>query len=193
VFRTTTGLDSAAVVGYPTFAPADPNRQPIEVLAEIVAGEGGRLASALSDERTLACRTGARVAPPAAPGYLAISVTCPPARLDAGVAAVRAALAQVASAGVTPDEVSRAARRLVGARAAALRTRMAVADALVRDEGWGLPMLTYRRTPAALARVTAADVARAAQAALDPRRQIIAVVHPTNAAPALARTSPGVR
>jgi zinc protease len=193
VFRVSTGVDSAAVVGYPTFAPADPNRASIEVLAEILAGEGGRLASALSDERTLACRIGARVAPAPAPGYLAISVTCPPARLDAGVAAVRAALAQVAATGATPDEVGRAARRLVGARAAALRTRIAVADALVRDEGWGLPMLTYRRTSATLARVTAADVARAAQAALDPRRQIIAVVHPANAAPALARTSSGGR
>jgi predicted Zn-dependent peptidase len=67
-------------------------------------------------------------------GYLAVSVTCPPARLDAAVSAVRAELARVASAGVTPDEVNRAARRVIGARAAALRTRMAVADALVRDE-----------------------------------------------------------
>ena len=66
---------------------------------------------------------------------------------------------------------------------------MAVADALVRDEADGLPMLTYRRVPAALARVAAADVARAAQAVLDPRREIIAVVHPPSAAPALARTS----
>ncbi len=193
VFRASAGVDSAAVVGYSTFAPADPNRPSIEVLAEILAGEGGRLASALSDERTAACRTGARVAPPAARGYLAISVTCPPARLDAGVAAVRAALAQVVSGGVTPDEVTRATRRLVGARAGVLRTRMAVADALVRDEGWGLPMLSYRRASAPLARVTAADVARAAQAALDPRREIIAVTHPPSAAPALARTSSGGR
>jgi len=54
-------------------------------------------------------------------------------------------------------------------------------------------MLAYRRASAALARVTAADVARAAQAALDPRREIIAVAHPPAAAPALARTSPGAR
>jgi predicted Zn-dependent peptidase len=191
VFRTTRAAESSAVVGYPTGGPADPNRQPIEVLAELLGGDGGRLAVALADDRTLGCRAGARVPPPLAPGYLAITVTCPPARLDAGVASARAALARLVPAGVTPEEVSRAARRLVGARAAALRTRMAVADALVRDEGWGLPMLSYRRAPAAIARVTAADVARAAQAVLDSKREIIAVVHPPAAAPALARTSSG--
>ena len=126
---------------------------------------GADSTAALADERTLGCRSSARVAPAAAAGWLAITLTCPPARLDAGVTAARAALARVVPAGVTPDEVSLAARRLVGTRAAALRTRMAVADALVRDEGWGLPMLAYRRAPAAFARVTAADVARA------PRRR----------------------
>jgi hypothetical protein len=54
-------------------------------------------------------------------------------------------------------------------------------------------MLAYRRTSATLARVTAADVARAARAALDPRREVIAVIHPPNAPPALARTSSGGR
>ena len=177
------------MVGYPTFVPGDPNRLPLELLVEMLAGDGGRVAAALGEERTLACRAGARVPPAAAPGYLAVTVTCPPARLDAAVAAVRAALARVAAGGITPDEVSRATRRAIGARAAALRTRMAVADALVHDEGYGLPMLAYRRAPAAFARVTAADVARAAQAVLDPRREVIAVVHPPSAAPALARTS----
>jgi len=89
-------------------------------------------------------------------------VTCPPARLDAAVTAVRAAIARVASVAITPDEVNRAARRLIGVRAAALRTRMAVADALVRDEADGLPMLAYRRVPAA--RATSAAPTRASAA-----------------------------
>jgi predicted Zn-dependent peptidase len=162
---------------------------PVELLAEVLGGEGGRLSAAFGDERTLACRANVRVPGAAASGYLAVTVTCPSARLDAAVTAVRAAIARVASAPITPDEVSRAARRLIGARAAGLRTRMAVADALVRDEADGLPMLAYRRVPAALARVSVADVARAAQSVLDPKRELIAVVHPPSAVPALARTS----
>jgi predicted Zn-dependent peptidase len=189
VFRVVPGIESTAVIGYPTFAPGDARRLPIEVLAEVLAGEGGRLTAALADERAMACRIAARVPAPTAPGYLAVAVTCPAARLDGAVAALRGALARVTAAAVTPDEVNRAARRLIGARAATLRTRMAVADALVRDEADGLPLLTYRQAPATLARVAAADVARAAQTVLDPKREIIAVVHPPSAAPALARTS----
>jgi zinc protease len=190
VFRALGGTESTAVVGYPTSAAGDGARSATEVLAEALTGDGGRLTAALGDERTLACRASTRLASPGAPGapgYLAVIVRCPPARLDAAVAAVRAALARAATAGFTPDEVARAARSLIGARAAALRTRTAVADALVRDEAAGLPMLAYRQTPAALARVTAADVARAAQAVIDPKRELIAVVHPPSAAPALAR------
>jgi zinc protease len=189
VFRTLAGTESSAVVGYPLVAGAEANRLAVELLAELLGGEGGRVPAAFADERTLGCRTNTRVPSGPGPGYLAVTVTCPPARLDAAVSAVRAALARTTSAAITPDEVGRAARRLIGARAAALRTRMAVADALVRDEASGLPLLSYRGAPAALARITAGDVARAAQAILDPKREVIAVVHPPSAAPALARTS----
>jgi zinc protease len=188
VFRASTGADATAAVGYPTFAAGDPNRPAMDVLAEILAGEDGRLAAAIAREQTLACRAGAQTAAAPAPGFLAVTVSCPPAQLDAAVAAARAVLARLAADGVTPDEVTRAARRLAGARAAALRTQMSVADALVRDEGDGLAMLSYRRASAALARVAAADVSRAARAALDPRREVVAVVRPANA-PALAKTA----
>jgi zinc protease len=189
VFRAVAGTESTALIGYPTSAAGDPARIAVEVLAELLTGEGGRLPAALADERTLACRASTRLSSPGAPGYLAVSVRCPPARLDAAVAAARAVLARAASGGFTPDEVGRASRRLSGTRAAALRTRAAVADALVRDEAAGLPLLAYRQAPAALARVSPADVARAAQAVLDPKRELIAVVHPPSAAPALARAN----
>ena len=189
VFRTGTGADSAAVLGYPTFAPGDPGRLAVEVLAEVLGGEGGRLAGALGDSRT-ACLAGAHAAPPGAPGYLAVSLTCAPPRLDGAVASVRAALARLAAEGATPEEVSRAARRLTGARAAALRTGAAIADALIADEAQGLPPLSYRRNALALAQVAAPDVTRVgARPCLDPKREIVAVVHPPSATPALARTA----
>ena len=83
MFRVAPGTESSAVVGYPTFAAGDASRLPVELLAEVLGGEGGRLAAAFGDERTLACRANARVPGAAAPGYLAVTVTCPAARLDA--------------------------------------------------------------------------------------------------------------
>jgi hypothetical protein len=106
------------------------------------------------------------------------------------VAAVRAALGRVAADGVTPDEVTRATRRLTGARAATLRTGAAIADALVSDEALGLPMLAYRRNTAALATVAAPDVVRARRAPSSTRnaRSSPWSIRPAPA-PALARTS----
>ena len=67
---------------------------------------------------------------------------------------------------------------LGGLRALALRGGAAIADALATDEAYGLPLMTYRQLPAALARVTAPDVARAARRFIDPKRETIAVVRP---------------
>ena len=176
VFRRSARPDAEAVVGYPTFAPGDPDRLALELLAEILGGEGGRLAHLFSDANAQAFQASARAAPPVEPGYLALALSCTPTRLDAAVAAARDALASVLASGVTADEVSRAARRIVGARAAALRSHTAIAHALVVDEARGLPPLAYRQEAIVLARLRPDDVARAARRAFDPAREVIAVV-----------------
>ena len=142
-------------------------------------------------------RFGASAATGVEPGELAVTVACAPASLDAAVAALRAALAEVAASGVSAAEVERAARRLGGLRALALRGEVAIADALATDEAYGLPLMTYRQVPAALARVTATDVARAAHRFIDPKRETIAVVRPdvpaTSAVARAARLEKGAR
>jgi predicted Zn-dependent peptidase len=93
--------------------------------------------------------------------------------------------------------VERAARRLGGLRALALRGEAAIADALATDEAYGLPLMTYRQLPATLARATAADVARAARRFIDPKRETIAVVRPdalaTSTVARAARVDQGAR
>ena len=92
---------------------------------------------------------------------------------------MRAALGRVAADGVTADEVTRAARRLIGARAAALRTGAAIADALVGDEACGLPIVRLSALSGGAGQRRRADkVARAARRVLDPKREVIAVVRP---------------
>jgi predicted Zn-dependent peptidase len=178
VFRTA-GKDVAEIVlGYPGPPARDPDRLPAEVLAEILSADGGRLKSALGGASPLAYRVDVSAARGVDPGFLAIAMACPPARVDAAVAAVRAALARVAAAGVTADEVSRATRRSAGSHALGLRGRSAIADALALDEAYGLGLMSYRQVPAALSRVTALEVTRAARRLLDPKREVIAVVRP---------------
>ncbi|HZL19219.1 MAG TPA: insulinase family protein, partial [Polyangia bacterium] len=189
VFRAT-GKDVAQVVlGYPGPAVGDPDRLATEVLAEVLSADGGGLETALAGEAPLAYQVQVSAAQGVEPGFLSIALGCPPGRVDAAVAAVRAALARVVAEGVSADEVARAARRRAGAQALGLRGPVAIADALALDEAYGLGLMSYRQVPAALARVTAADVARAARRLLDPKREVIAVVRPAEPPASVARAA----
>ena len=190
LFQNTERGGAELVVGYPGPEPRDPDRAALEVLAEILAS-GGRLDRLYTGRAPLAFHAGARAAAGVAPGYLAVDVGCRPEAVDAVVAAVREILAEMTGAGVSAAETERAARRLAGRRALELRGQVAIADALALDEAYGVGLMSYRQAPAALARVTAADVTRAARRFLDPKRETIAVVRPER--PAGARADLGAR
>jgi zinc protease len=188
VFRTTDKDVAEIVLGFPGAAAGDPDRLALEALAVALAADGGRIGRALQGHPPLAYRVGVSVARGFDPGYFAIELSCAPARVDAAVAAVRAALAEVAAAGLTGDEVARATRLRAGAQALTLRGQAAIADALALDEAYGLAAMSYRQVPAAMSRITTADVARAARRFIDPKREVIAVVRRQDPAP-LARTA----
>jgi len=178
VFRATSKDVAQVVLGYPGPPVGDPDRLAAQVLAEVLSAAGGGLQNALAGEAPLAYQVQVSAARGVEPGFLSVALGCPPARVDAAVAAVRAVLARVAADGVTADEVARAARRRAGALALGLSGPVAIADALALDEAYGLGLMSYRQVPAALSRVTAAEVTRAARRLLDPKREVIAVVRP---------------
>ena len=196
LFHATNRDVAEIVLGYPGAPVGDADRAALEVLAQILNGRGGPLERGLAATPNV-YRVGASAASGVDPGELAVTVTCAPASVDAAVVALRVALAKVAESGVAATDVERAARRLGGLRALALRGEAAIADALATDEAYGLPLMTYRQLPAALARVTAPDVARAARRFLDPKRETIAVVRPdvlpTSTVARAARTEKGAR
>jgi zinc protease len=177
LFHATNRDVAEIVLGYPGAPVHDADRAALEVLAQVLNEGGGPLERGLAATPNI-YRFGASAATGVDPGELAVTVGCAPASVDAAVAAIRVALAEVAAAGVPAAEVERAARRLGGLRALALRGESAIADALATDEAYGLPLMSYRRLPAALTRVTATDVARAARRFIDPKRETIAVVRP---------------
>ena len=125
VARSGGGDDAYAVVGYPTFAPGDPNRDAVEVLAEILRAERGRIEAPLLAEPTLGAR--AQVLAPGRfdPGYLAVVLSAPPARLDAAVApcATRSPGSSPMASAPTRSSARRAAWPARAPSACALRPR----------------------------------------------------------------------
>jgi zinc protease len=177
LFRGTSKDVAQIMLGYPGPNAHDPDRLAIDVLAEALGTPGGPLDRALAGTPGVFGFASA-AAEGSDPGELSVAVTCAPAAVDDVVAALRGALAGVAASGFGADAVATASRRLAGARALELRSPSAIADALALDEAYGFPVMSYRRVPAALAAITAADVNRAARRFLDPQRETIAVVRP---------------
>ena len=191
VFRVAPGTESSAVVGYPTFARRRSRAACRSSCSpRFSAGRAGasRPRSATNARwpvgRAPACRA------PRRPGYLAVTVTCPAgaSRRGRGRRARRARARRVGGDHARrgeprrPPPDRRARRRAAHAYGGRATRWCATKRRACRC--WrtaGCPP-RWRGSPPA-------DVARAAQAVLDPRREIIAVVHPPSAAPALARTS----
>ncbi|HSZ82052.1 MAG TPA: pitrilysin family protein [Polyangia bacterium] len=176
--------EAHVVVGYAGLALREPDRRAADVLARILGGPTGRLASELGGSSLADATAWSGVEG----GALAFDLASTPDALDAAVASLRAALARVLAAGFTTPEVDRARAALVGADARGLEDRAAVAFALARDEAFGLGVGAYRRAPAELAAVTTDAVMRVARRLLDPRREIVAVVRPP-AAPVVTKTA----
>ena len=191
VFAVAPGEDAQVVLGYPGVTARDPDRFTLAVLSEILSGPSGRLAAALREQRLFTSGPTASSVEGIDPGYVAVTFACRPQALDLAVRAVRAEVARLVEGGVSPDEVARARRYLVGAHALGLERRSAVAAALAFHEASGAGWQELGRYAAGLQRVTGADVQRVARKFLDPRREVVAVARPADEAAPVARRGRG--
>ncbi len=190
VFHPSPADDAHVVLGYPGTTLRDPDRYTLEVLSQILSGPGGRLAVALRDQRPFVHGSTASSFEGIDAGSLAVYFVCRPQNLDSAVGAVRAELARLVERGVTADEVARARQYLVGTHAVRLERRSAIAAALAFEEAYGQGTREFRRYAVAIGRITPADVQRVARKFVDPRREVVAVVKPSDDELALARRAP---
>ena len=165
------------VLGFPGVTPNDPDRLALDVIAEILARPGQRLA-ALRDTRGLLEDVEARSTVSADGGTFAVRAAVRPELLELAVAAVRGELARLLEAGVTPDELASARQALIARRALAFQRRGSVALAMALGATLGDPARSPRRDLDDLARLKPEDLLRVARRFLDPRREVLAVVRP---------------
>lgn len=189
VYRYLDRAQAHLVVGFPGATLSAPDRFALEILIAILGGQGGRLFDELREKRGLVYRVSAHSVEGVDPGFVAVYLSCAPDKLPAAVAAVRAELERVRTSGVTPAELERAKRYLVGSHQIAMQRRSAVANAMAYHEAYGLGWTTWSRYDDAITAVTAADVAAAAARYLRADRAITATVRPPAASPAAAKRS----
>jgi zinc protease len=186
VFRFLAKEQAHIVLGYPGTTLRDPDRFPLEVLSQILSGQGGRLFVELRERRALAYRVSAGSVEGIDPGYFAVYLACSPENLEPAVAAIRAELARLLADGVTAEEVERARKFLIGAHAIGLQRKSAIAGALAFHEAYGQGWREYRQYGDVIQKVSVADVQRVARKYIDARREVVAVVKPSGDAPAVS-------
>lgn len=194
VFKFLAKEQAHIVVGFPGTTFHDPDRFALDVLSQVLSGQGGRLFVEIREKRALAYRVSAFSMEGMDPGYFAVYVATSPENLEEVLRAIRAELQMISEKGITADELARAQRYLVGTHAIGLQRKSAVAAALAFHEAYGQGWQAYRQYPDLIAKVKTQDVVRVARKYLDPQREVSAIVQPAVATPSVgARSSAAAR
>lgn len=189
VFKFLSKEQAHLVLGFQGVAFGSPDRFPLEVLAYVLSGQGGRLFTEIREKRALAYRVSAFSMEGLDPGYFAVYLASSPDNLDEAVKVVRQELADVAEKGITADELARAQRYLVGVHAIGLQRKSALAAALAFHEAYGQGWKAYRQYADNIMKVSAADVTRVARKYLNPQHEVTAVVKPPAESSGAARAA----
>jgi zinc protease len=189
VYRYLERQQAHLVIGFPGATVDAGNRFALEVLVAILGGQSGRLFTELREARALAYRVSAHSVEGLDPGFVAVYLSCAPDKLPAAIAAARAELERVRTAGVTADEVERARSYLIGSHQIAMQRRSAIANAMAYHEAYGLGWQTWAGYDDAIRAVTPADIAAAAQTYLRADRAITATVLPPAMSPSAKKRS----
>jgi zinc protease len=177
------------VLGFQGVSFGTADRFPLEILAYVLSGQGGRLFTEIREKRALAYRVNAFSMEGLDPGYFAVYLASSPENLDEAVKVVRQELRDIADKGVTADELARARRYLVGVHAIGLQRKSALAAALAFHEAYGQGWKAYRQYADNIMKVTAADVTRVARKYFNPEREVTAVVKPPAESPGVTRAA----
>jgi zinc protease len=166
------------VLGFPGVTLKDPDRFPLEILAQLLSGQGGRLFVEIREKRGLAYSVGAFSLEGLDPGYFAVHAATSPEHVPTVLASIRRELARVMDRGVPAADLRRVQRHLIGGHAIGLQRRSALAAVLALHEAYGLGWENHRHYARDLEAVQVADLQRVARKYWDPAREVVTVVGP---------------
>jgi zinc protease len=166
------------VIGFRGVSVRDDDRFALEVISQLLAGQGGRLFLELRDRRGLAYAVNAVNAEGVAPGFFAVYIATAPEKLDEARSGLLEELDRLVQAPPTPGELERAKRTLVGAHAID-RQRNAVHAAHAALDGlYGLGPDAMGAYPERIEAVGADDLLRTARRIIQLDAYTLALVRP---------------
>ncbi|MEN8180912.1 MAG: pitrilysin family protein [Myxococcota bacterium] len=166
------------VIGFAGLTVDDPDREALEVIAQILAGQSGRLFLELRDRQGLAYAVSASNVEGVAPGFFATYIGTAPEKLDAARAGMESELARLLESPPAEPELEAARRHLAGSFAIEQQRCSGRATHLALDVLYGLGVDAHRHYPDRVLAVSKEDVLRVARRVIDLDACVIAAIRP---------------
>jgi zinc protease len=166
------------VIGFRGVTVADGDRFTLEIIAQLLAGQGGRLFLELRDKRSLAYAVSAANTEGVAPGYFTVYIATKPDKLDEARGGMLAELEKLLQAPPADAELERARRYLIGNYAIDQQRNAVHAAQIALNAIYGLGPDADLGYTEQIAAIGSADVLRVAQRIIDLDAYTLAVVKP---------------
>jgi zinc protease len=166
------------VIGFRGLTIDDPDRFALEVIAQLLAGQGGRLFLELRDRRSLAYAVSAHNTEGIAPGYFTVYIATAEEKLDAARAGMLEELEKLVQQSPSDEELERAKRYLIGNHAIGLQRNAAHAALISLNALYGLGPDADVAFPEQVAAVGKEEILRVARRVIDLDAYTVAVVRP---------------
>ncbi|MCH2170643.1 insulinase family protein [Myxococcota bacterium] len=169
---------SHLVIGFRGLTVRDDDRVSLELISQLLTGQGGRLFLELRDKRSLAYTVSAMNVEGLAPGYFAVYIATAPEKFEEARKGLLEELEGLLAKPPAHDELEHAKRYLVGNFAIDLQRNAAHTAHLAIDGLYGLGPSAYRKFTDEVAAITPEDIARVARRVIDLNAYTMAVVRP---------------
>lgn len=166
------------VIGFRGLTVADPDRLTLEVISQILAGQGGRLFLELRDRRSLAYSVSAMNVEGFAPGYFAVYIATSPEKFEDAHTGLLEELRKLVEAPPEDWELDRARRYLIGNFVIDQQRNAVHAAQVSLDTLYGLGPRDHAAYPERIAAVGKEDVLRVARRIIDLDAYTLATVRP---------------
>ena len=166
------------VVGFRGLQLDDPDRFALELISQLLAGQGGRLFLELRDRQSLAYTVSASNVEGLAEGYFSVYIATAPEKLDRARAGILEELARLRNDLPDPGELARAIRYGTGSFMIDGQRGHARAAHMALDSIYGLGPDHAQDYPDRLEAVRPEDIRRVAQRVLRSDAMTVCAVHP---------------
>ncbi|MFO1520430.1 MAG: pitrilysin family protein [bacterium] len=152
------------------------DRYALDVLNNILAGQGGRLFLELRDKQSLAYSVTSFSQEGVERGFFSVYIATEPQKKERAVEGILKELQKIRSETVSEGELDRAKKYIMGSYEIDLQRNSNVATHLAFNEIYGIGAQEYRQLPERIAKVTREDILKVAQKYLDLDKYILSVV-----------------